>query len=160
MRIRLDYREGITAMLTGLDRRLKDLSPFWRDYVAPYTYNVIERIFRTEGYNQWDELNPQYAARKNITHPGQPILRRDDVYYQAATGPDHSDSVTNIEPLSLILGVETAYAGFHEQGTDRLPQRAVYALIPALLDFDRDVAQLGEDYTRDVINNLERVVRL
>ena len=159
MRIQIDYKSGITTFLLGLNQRLTDLSPFWRQYVQPYTYSTIEKIFGTQGYGQWAELNPIYAARKAITHPNQPILRRDDAYFQAATGPNHSDSVSNITPLSLVLGVDTAYAGFHEQGRG-VPQRALYSLIPTMLAFDRDLSELGESYERDVINNLERFVRL
>lgn len=155
MRIRIDYREGISTFLRGLDQRLTDLSPFWKRHVQPYTYTVIDRIFGTEGYGRWAALSPQYAARKAITHPGQSILRRNDVYYRAATSENHSDSVTNIEPLALVLGVSTPYAQFHEQGQG-VPQRAVYALVPSMLSFDADLQRLGEDYEREVIQQLQR----
>ena len=152
IRVESDLK-NVQTFLSGLNTRLSDLSPFWRNYVAPYTYDAIGRIFDTQGHGQWDALNPIYAARKAITHPGQPILRRDDAYYQAATGPGHSDSVANIDPLMLVLGVETEYAAYHEEGRG-VPQRQVYHLIPQMLGFEADLSRLGEDYERDIIRVL------
>jgi len=163
MNLRIDFQDliGIRTFVGGINDAVTNLRKFWVDYVAPYTYDdAIDEIFETEGHGQWEELNPIYQARKAITHPNQTILRRDDVYYQAATSGTHADSVANIDPLALTLGVTTPYAQFHERGTSRLPARPVYELIPTLLHFDRDVSELGEDYTQDVINNLERLVRL
>ena len=152
IRIQSDLK-NVGVFLTGFNARLSDLSPFWKNYVAPYTYDTIERIFDTQGNGTWAALNPIYAARKAITHPGQPILRRDDVYYKAATGPNHSDSVAMIDPLSLVLGVETPYAAYHEEGRG-VPARQVYHLIPQMLGFEQDLQRLGEDYERDIIRLL------
>lgn len=160
MNLRIDFQDliGIRTFVGGIDDALTNLRGFWVDYVAPYTYNEIDEIFETEGHGQWEALNPLYAARKAITHPGQTILRRDDVYYRAATSGTHADSVAEIDPLSLVLGVDTPYAQYHEEGRG-VPERQVYGLIPTLLSFDRNLSELGEDYTQDAINNLERLVR-
>ena len=161
MNLQIDFQDliGVRSFLSGIQDRFTDLRKFWADYVVPYTHDEIDEIFDTQGHGQWDDLNPIYAARKAITHPGQPILRRDDTYYKAATTSTHADSVTDIDPLALVLGVSTPHARFHEEGRG-VPQRAVYELIPTLLSFDRDLSELGEDYTQDVLNNLERFVRL
>ena len=161
MNLRIDFQDliGVRSFLGGISDRLTDLRKFWADYVSPYTYSEIEETFESEGRGEWDELNPIYAAKKAITHPGKTILRRNDVYFQAATTATHADSVTEIDLLSLTLGVSTEYAFYHEEGRG-VPQRAVYELISTLLSFDRDLSELGEDYTRDVINNLERFVKI
>ena len=161
MNLQIDFQDliNVRSFLGGIDDAVSNLRKFWSDYVTPYTYDAAEEIFDTEGRGEWDELNPIYAARKAITHPGKTILRRNDVYYQAATTATHADSVTEIDLLSLTLGVSTEYAQYHEEGRG-VPQRAVYELIPTLLSFDRDLSELGEDYTRDVINNLEKLVRI
>ena len=81
------------------------------------------------------------------------------MYYRAATSPNHSDSFTNIDAVSLVLGVTTPYAAYHEEGRG-VPQRQVYGLIPQALGFERDLQRLGERYQCDSIRELEARLRL
>ena len=54
----------------------------------------------------WAGLDPLYAARKAVTHPGKGILRRDDTYMEAATSLNHPGNIAEFGPTELILGCE------------------------------------------------------
>ena len=101
--VRLEVR------LTELQRRLGDLSSFFKGFAERHLEPSTERVFTTEGYGMWAELDPKYAARKSITHPGQTILRRDDAYFDAATTIGHPGNVLEVSPTELVYGVSGGY---------------------------------------------------
>lgn len=147
------------VFLGALDRRLRDYTRFWSDFVAPFIYSEIATIFETEGRGRWPALDPAYAARKAITHPGRGILRREDTFYEAATSPTAAGSLSEVGPLEFVLGVDSGYfessAGFnypgaHESG-EGLPARPVFSLIAAGAQFEARLAALGEQYEREEI---------
>jgi phage gpG-like protein len=68
----------------------------------------------------WPALSEGYAAWKAAHFPGQTILRRTDELYRSLTeGPE----IRVIEPHLMILGSAVPYGRFHQEGTDRMPQR-------------------------------------
>ena len=149
----------------NIDARLQDHTRFWTDFVAPFTYGEIDDIFDSEGRGQWADLDPLYAARKAITHPGQGILRRDGTYFKAATRPNHPGSIAEFGPTEMVLGVSgdyfestfgANYPGLHEEGNENLSARSVYELIAAGERFEERIAQLGEKWQREEIAILER----
>ena len=90
----------------GMQRRLGDLSSFFQSgFAERHLEPSTERVFTTEGYGMWPELDPDYAKRKSITHPGQTILRRDDAYFDAATTIGHPGNVLEVSPTELVYGV-------------------------------------------------------
>ena len=132
--VRLEVR------LTELQRRLGDLSSFFKGFAERHLEPSTERVFTTEGYGMWPELDPKYAARKSITHQGQTILRRDDAYFDAATTIGHPGNVLEVSPTELVYGVSGGYFqssfGYnyplgHEEGIGRLPERPVFRLLAA-----------------------------
>ena len=165
--IRVDGVSGIEILLHGLDARLSDLSRFWTDFVAPFVYSETDDIFDSQGDGTWADLDPRYAARKAVTHPGKGILRRDDTYFDAATGPNAPGSFLQVSPLELVIGVDGGYfeaqfgvnyPALHEGGNSKtnLPQRSVYGLIPRGEGFEERLGQLGEKWQREEIAILER----
>ena len=123
--VRLEVR------LTELQRRLGDLSSFFKGFAERHLEPSTERVFTTEGYGMWPELDPKYAARKSITHPGQSILRRDDAYFDAATTIGHPGNVLEVSPTELVYGVSGGYFqssfGYnypeaHEEGIGQKPR--------------------------------------
>ena len=165
--INFDALLGVEVLIRNIDARLQDHTRFWTDFVAPFTYGEIDDIFDSEGRGQWADLDPLYAARKAITHPGQGILRRDDTYFKAATRPNHPGSIAEFGPTEMVLGVsgdyfestfDANYPALHEEGTENLSARSVYELIAAGERFEERIGQLGEKWQREEIAILERSV--
>ena len=147
--------------------RLQDATRFWTDFVMPFTYGEIDDIFDTGGRGLWADLDPIYAPRKAVTHPGKGILRRDDTYFEAATRQNAPGSLADISPLELVLGVSGGYfesnfginyPALHEEGNEEtnLSARPVYGLIAVGERFEERLGQLGEKWQREEIAILER----
>ena len=155
------------VFIGNIDARLSDHRRFWTDFVAPFVYSEIDDIFDSQGDGTWADLDPRYAARKAVTHPGKGILRRDDTYFDAATGPNAPGSLLQVSPLEMVIGVDGGYfesqfgvnyPALHEGGNSKtnLPQRSVYGLIPRGEGFEERLGQLGEKWQREEIAILER----
>lgn len=130
----------LEAQLTELQRRFSNLAPFFRKFAERHLGPSTERVFATEGYGLWPELDPDYAAQKAVSHPGQSILRRDDTYFDAATTIGHPGNVLEISATELVYGVSGSYFqssfGYnyplgHEEGRGNLPERPVFRLLAA-----------------------------
>jgi len=168
--INFDAVLRVDIFIGNIGERLQDYRRFWTDFVAPFTYAEIDDIFHTGGRGLWADLDPIYAARKAVTHPGKGILRRDDTYFKAATTPSHPGSLVEVSQTELVLGVSGSYfestfgvnyPGLHEEGNDatNLSARPVYALIAAGERFEQQIGQLGEKWQREEIAVLERSLR-
>ena len=154
------------VFISNIDARLRDYRRFWTDFVTPFTYAEIDDIFDTGGRGSWADLDPIYAARKAVTHPGKGILRRDDNYFKASTTPSHPGSLVEVSQTELVLGVSGAYfesafganyPGLHEEGNDaNLSARPVYELIAAGERFEERMGQLGEKWQAEEIAAAER----
>ena len=155
------------VFINTIDARLRDYRRFWTDFVAPFTYAEIDDVFHTGGRGLWADLDPIYAARKAVTHPGKGILRRDDTYFDAATTPGHPGSLVEVRQTELGVGVSGGYfestfgvnyPGLHEEGNDatHLSARPVYDLIVAGERFEERLGQLGEEWQREELAQLER----
>ena len=161
MDINFDTLLRLQVFISNIDASLQDQSRFWTQYAAPFAYGEIDDIFDSEGWGLWPELDPIYAARKAVTHPGQGILRREDAYYTAATGPNRPGSIYDVGPTELIIGVSgdtVEHAAYHEEGRG-VPGRPVYELIAAGERFEERLGQLGEKYQQESINALEGRIR-
>lgn len=165
--INFDAVLRVEIFIGEIEERLQDYSRFWRDYVAPFTYDEIDDIFDTEGHGSWAELDPIYAARKETEFPGQGILRREDTYFDAATHPNHPGSIAEYSATALVLGVSGTYfestfganyPALHEEGNEdqNLSARPVYELIAAGERFEERLGQLGEKYLSEEINSRRR----
>ena len=157
------------VLISGFSSTLSDFRRFFTDFVTPFTYAEIDDIFDTGGRGLWKNLDPLYAARKSVTHPGKGILRHDDTYMEAATSPNHPGSIAEFGPTELVLGVSGAYfestfganyPALHEEGNDEqnLSARPVYELIAAGERFEERISQLGEKWQREEIAAAERSV--
>ena len=157
------------VFISGISSTLSDFRRFLTDYVVPLTFGEIDDIFHTGGHGLWKNLDPLYAKRKAVTHPGKGILRRDDTYMEAATNPSHPGSIAEFGPTELVLGVSgdyfestfgANYPALHEEGNDEqnLSARPVYELIAAGERFEGRISQLGEEWQREEIAALERSV--
>lgn len=165
--INFDTLPKTEVFIRRLDRRLRDFSRLWTDFIAPFTFDEADEVFKTQGYGRWHPLNLLYAARKARTHPGKGILEREGTYKAAATNPQHPGSLAEYSPTELVLGVRgnyfrskfgANYPAVHEEGNDErnIGARPVYAYIAANERFEARVGQLAEKYQREEIAILER----
>lgn len=168
--INFDAVLRVEIFIGDIGERLRDYTRFFTDFVAPFTHAEIDDIFESEGGGSWAPLDPIYAARKAVTHPGKGILEREGTYRNAATHPDHPGSLVEVSQTELVLGVSGTYfestfganyPAVHEEGNDdqNLSARPVYELIAAGERFEARIGQLGEKWTNEEIATLERSLR-
>jgi phage gpG-like protein len=124
--------------LPKLESAFKALADGWVDLrrVEPKAVKLFQNIERQEFASSggrsggWTPLSPAYAARKAKTHPGQPILRRDDNLFKALT-QQTGETVKRPEKDHLELGA-TGRSGqigsWHQIGGGRLPARPLLAM--------------------------------
>lgn len=120
--------QRLQAAIDTSRARASDVSPAWRAFRKDFWEN--ERlIFSAQGIPSWPSLSPAYARRKAAIAPGKTILRRTDRLYSSLTD-ETADSVYAVEPRTLQMGTVVPYSRYHQQGTERVPQRAHVYLLP------------------------------
>lgn len=121
-------QHDLQVMLTGLDARLRDLTPVWGK-VHDIMIALLRQHFRTQGAyagQAWVPLNPAYAAWKKRHYPGKPILRREDTLFESLVNKSHGRHVWRTGPSFAEYGTSVPWARFHHFGTKRgLPVRKV-----------------------------------
>ena len=150
------------ALVEKISDSLGNYTRFWMDFVTPFTVGEIDDIFETGGRGMWKDLDPLYAARKSLAFPGKGILRRGDVYFEAATSLDHPGNLAEFGPTEMVLGVRGStveHAVFHEEGAEDLSARPVYELIAAGAQFSEQIAQLGERWVSEEIEAETQKIR-
>lgn len=126
--IRIDI-SIFNSRISQVRKRLSELKPFFLSEGSDVVYKEIRQVFDTEGHGTWPQLSTEYAAWKEQFYPGKSILRREDTYFQAATGPNAADSFREASNKRLRIGVTgPEYAVFHEEGTSRMPARPVFEM--------------------------------
>ena len=157
--------QKLQAYLNEVESRLTDYTRLWSDFIAPLVAGEIAEVFETEGRGEWPPLHPVYAAEKEITHPGQSILRRDDNYIQAATSTGHPGNIARFSSSEMVWGVDGGYfeatygenyPAQHELGTERLPSRPVFELITVGGRLDENIEKLTEKWVREEIAEVEQ----
>lgn len=168
--INVDTLLRAEALVEKIGASLQNYTRLWRDFVMPFTVGEIDDIFETGGRGMWKNLDPLYAARKAVSHPGKGILRRGDVYFEAAASLGHPGNLAAFGPTEMVLGVSgayfesnfgTNYPAIHEGGTaeGNLSSRSVYALIVAGERFEERMAQLGKRWQSQEVAAAERSLR-
>lgn len=115
--------QQVNRVLEGLDNRARDMRPAW-DEVREYFSDYEERWFLARGRG-WRPLSRSYERWKARHFPGKPIMVRTGELEQSLEEP----SIDIREPTYAIFGTDVPYAGYHQRGGGRLPQRRV-------IDFD------------------------
>jgi len=130
---------GTDSVLKGLGAilsNIQDLTPFWRDVLAPKYFQTVQALFATGGRAQgpggkfvggaWAALSPKYKVWKQQHFPGQPILVRTGALRQSLTwqgGQLGPGGVFTPMPGWVVLGTSVPWARFHQHGTKRMPAR-------------------------------------
>lgn len=120
----------LNRTLLDIEARGQDLRPAWETLADRFLVNERKQ-FDTEGAHAsggWAPLSPDYARWKDQHYPDKSILRRTDELYRSLTeGPQ----IRVIEPQAAAFGSAVDHGLFHQQGTDRMPQRRPVELADA-----------------------------
>lgn len=136
--------------LAELQVYLRDLRPFW-PLLVPIFIGWMGAQFATEGGwggNAWAPLSAAYAVEKARSYPGRTILIREGDLRRAASEPSRVAT-----PRTLTLTIDSDIAGYHQEGTDKMPARP---LIPEVLPpiAVREVEEAAHEYVSTLINRL------
>ncbi|WP_040457273.1 phage virion morphogenesis protein [Kribbella catacumbae] len=109
--------------LARFQERPEDARPVW-DALADRFATIERRQFKSEGKyasGGWAPLSPQYAKWKAKRHPGAKILHLTGDLERSLT--QRPFGVEVIERHSMAIGSNVPYGKYHQNGTDRMPQR-------------------------------------
>lgn len=116
--VRLELHPPVSFILRqsgAFRRKLLNLGPLW-DLFADVMEDVEEEQWSSRGHGQWAPLAASTLAKK--TNP--------DILVESG---DLKDSLTDrgramdAGPMSMIWGTDVSYAGYHQDGTPKMPQR-------------------------------------
>lgn len=130
---------------------LLDLRPFWPK-IVPLFVQWQAAQFATEGGfmgDPWAPLSPRYAEWKAAHYPGKPILQAEGDLRRAASAP-----LRDATPTSLTLTIADDKAGWHQEGTARMPARPLMYEISAPGQIERDVQQAADEWVDDLLRRL------
>ena len=144
--------EDLEKQLNEVKNAVSDAKVLARQAVNQFLFREIldfaRHIFEVEGIDPWEPLDEVYEARKALSHPGQTILRRDDVLYQAYTSEVTDD-------YGLFPDIE--YAQYHETGHDNLKARPVFGQIKEHFVPNRE--HIKGIYRDELANQILNIVR-
>lgn len=123
VRVRLEPPLSFIHAQSGAFRReLMNLEPLWERFSTELSAIEQER-FDTRGYGAWPELAASTLAQK-AAHgfPLDPLIRtgalRDSLTDPGTAGADRG-------PKHFVWGTDIEYAQYHQDGTEKMPQRKV-----------------------------------
>lgn len=134
----LDGYDDVDVALSRFGAAVHDFTGFWRDVLAPFFFEQVQRAFDTEGAatgSRWARLSPAYATWKRRHFPGRKILERSgrlrrslrwntgrfSVGGRGNVGPE---GIYRPFPDALEVGTSVPYGIYHQQGA-RAPQRGL-----------------------------------
>jgi len=118
----------LNRTLARVTEDVSDLTDAWEE-MADSLLAAEQKQFSSEGSyasGGWSPLSPKYAAWKARHYPGQPILVATGALSASLT--QRPFGVESIEPHSMAIGSDNEVGGYHQNGTDKMPQRRVVEL--------------------------------
>lgn len=129
---------------------LTDLRPFWPRLV-PLFIGWMREQFDTEGDwggGHWAPLSPDYAAWKTAHYPGRGILYATGDLRRSASNPARF-----VSPMMMSLTITDPKAGYHQEGTERMPARKIIPMV--LPPYAQDeVRQAAEEYVAEMARRI------
>lgn len=112
----------IQAQSGAFRRELLDLRPLWERFGKTMAAIEQER-FDSRGYGEWPALAASTLAQK-AAHgfPLDPLIRTRAMIDELT---DPGAGSKDVGPQTFAFGSSQPYAEFHQDGTDRMPQRKV-----------------------------------
>jgi len=127
-----------------------DMRPVWPNVLGVVRRQLLDS-FRTEGGSgrdgRWAPLSEPYRTRKALRFPGTKTLERTGRLRESLVR-DGGDAIVIEDPRFLFVGSRVPYAGFHQEGTSRMPRRPIYS--PTLRDAAEWVAEIHKYFDRNV----------
>jgi phage gpG-like protein len=115
-------RSQTEAMLKRIGSRVRNLEPpltGFCNYFLIETEKQFEQEKDPDGVS-WARLAPSTLAQKRRLGYPDKILTR--------TGKMRRSVVAIADAKSVLIGVDSEYAIYHQEGTDRMPQRRILGL--------------------------------
>lgn len=140
----------LVLSLNGFNENL--IAGFNWGSMAQLIADAAEEVFITQGYGRWEPLSEDYARWKARNFPGRGILEREGTYRDAATRIGAPFNFLEIGDDYVEYGVDgLEYPIYHEEGTERLPQRQVFGLLEDSPEFLRDACELFNEWVEQHI---------
>ncbi len=121
-----------TTLTHDMLTRLQDLSPVFEAGDSWFRAEMDEQ-FQTQGAylqggTEWAPLSPEYAKRKPPPPAPFGILYRSGDLYRSLSveGGDH---IKVIAPQEAAYGSSVPYGKYHQDGTEKMPQRKIIILL-------------------------------
>ena len=125
--------------LDAVEERLKNAEKLWDHLYDSGLPSWFERTFQTDGFGSWEE-----TSRPN------PILR-DTRRYESSFIGKTADTVDRRGRSDWIFGSNVEYGHYHEEGTSRLPIRAVPGSLAEQSEFDDWVKEETEKFIEAIL---------
>jgi hypothetical protein len=109
-------------------------------------------MFDTEGEfggERWAALSPDYEAWKSLHFPGKGILQRTGEMKRAVSNP-----LRAVTPTSLTLTIDSDVLPYHQDGTDRMPQRLLVFGEPLPPEAQAELDAVAEGYVTDLLRRV------
>jgi phage gpG-like protein len=115
--------EFISQQVGRFRAGLEDFGPLWERFDK-----VMEQVegdrFDTEGHGLWPALaDSTLAGKLRLGYPAQILLRTGDLR-ESLVDPARA---SHKERFEMWWGTDVSYAQYHQEGTDRMPERQVIA---------------------------------
>jgi hypothetical protein len=144
------HAEDAERQIRFLALGLSDLRSFWPKVVPLFISWMREQFDSQGGFGGqgWAPLAFSTVQRKAALGLRPQILQATGAMKGAASRP--SRSVTS---RSLTLTIDSPYAGFHQEGTSKMPARPlIFEDLPG--PAERDLEEAAEDYVQDLLRRL------
>lgn len=117
LRLKGDGFTPFSMVLERLAGRAGDASPAFDKMADVFAASMRHQFDKAGGHTgpRWAPLTPQYAAQKQRTHPGRPLLVRDGGLRDDLTS--RPLAVEHITSKRMIVGTSRDYARYHQDGT-------------------------------------------
>lgn len=141
----------VNAKLQALTLRLQEPSVILGRIEQEF-YEIEVRQFATSGQGRWPALSPAYAARKQRTHPGQPLMVRDGELRESLTRQGGKWQVRRLTGNTLEIGTNRPGAAAHQDSKRSwLPVRKVIDISAAEVARWRNVYGV---YVREMVHEV------
>ena len=151
LNIKLKGTDDTLQLIVDAKKRATDYRKYFENVVTPALYKRFDEIFQREGavkgFDRWQRLKPSTLAIKRRKGLLLNILQATGRLRRAYTSGTKSKITTTKKSLTYENLVP--YGIYHEQGTQRLPQRTVIARILAYKEFRNDLTTGMSQYLLD-----------